>query len=124
MDKNVKAGIILVVGILIIGLYFLFSNADKFGAGGNPISTSPKLGVNRTYTLSGVNVSIASSSATQLLIISNTGPGDAWLSPTTTNLTVDRGFLLKGSSTQVFAGDNLYPDWWAFGTTTLSVVEL
>ena len=128
-----KIAIILIILLLGINTSLVYlSTAEKtniLGVGGNPLSVRPSIGYNSSTAVVATAIPIFRNNlSAQVRIVSNVGVADAWISATTTNLKANFGFWLKGSTTQVFSGDSLYPGAWyassTAGGTTISTLEL
>lgn len=116
---------LIIIGLVILGIV-AWSSTNSLG--GTPISPDASLGTNSSVTATTTaKLLLAEASYVQLRAFSNDGFYDAYLSSTSTNLTTGKGLLLKASSTEIFAGDNLYTGNWyviANGTTTISILQL
>lgn len=117
---------IILILIALIGMGYAITKTNNLS--GMPISGNLALGSNASSTVGlTAKLVLAGASNAQLRTISNVGAFDVWLSATTTNLVANTGLWIKASSSQIFAGDNLYTgNWYAIGTgtTTLSILEI
>ena len=116
---------ILVVALVVLGFVGAFSSY-KLG-GGQPIVTSTR-GTNSTVTVTSTAKSVISAdSSSQIIVVSNVGVNDVYLSATTTNLAAGYGWFIKASTTEVMTGDKLYTGTIygvSGGTAILSIFKL
>lgn len=118
--------LMLMVAIVTGAVTYLVSSpkAEPFGA--QPIPPAVSIGNNITKTVTSTAVILfAKNPAAQLRNCTNRGADDLTLSPTTTNLTFGRGFVLKASSSFTWTGDALYQgDIYVIGTSTAGCLEI